>query len=173
MKIINRNNKINKDNFCYVKKNTTVLNEKDNNKLEANLIRMKETKYNFIIQNFNSDEKVLTSRSLKKNYKFNENEALVYNNNNTDEKVPSKGRIVYTKPLKYTSTSKTKTINNNFIKQNLNRKKYSLNNSIESLNNIENNFSTNYSKKPLHLKKVIKNNFNYILKTEKEKSCKK
>ena len=169
MKIINRNNKINKDNFCYVKKNTTVLNEKDNNKLETNLIRMKETKYNFIIQNFNSDEKVLTSRSLKKNYKFNENEALVYNNNNTDEKVPSKGRIVYTKPLKYTSTSKTKTINNNFIKQNLNRKKYSLNNSIESLNNIENNFSTNYSKKPLHLKKVIKNNFNYILKTEKRK----
>jgi hypothetical protein len=66
MKVINRNNKINKDNFCYVKKNTTILNEKDNNKLETNLIRMNETKYNFIIQNFNSDEKVLTSRSLKK-----------------------------------------------------------------------------------------------------------
>ena len=81
MKVINRNNKINKDNFCYVKKNTTILNEKDNNKLETNLIRMNETKYNFIIQNFNSDEKVLTSRSLKKNYKFNENEAIIYNTN--------------------------------------------------------------------------------------------
>jgi len=166
MKIINRNNKINNDNFCYVKKNTTILNEKDNNKLEANLIKMTETKYNFIIQNFNSDEKVLTSRSLKKNYKFNENDDLIYNTN-TEEKVPSKGRIVYTKPLKYTSTSKTKTINNNFTKQNLNRKKYSLNNSIESFNNVENNFSVNYSKKPLHLKKIIKNNFNYILKTDK------
>ena len=165
MTIINRNNKI-KNNFCYVKKNTTILNEKDNNKIEANLIRMNETKYNFIIQNFNSDEKVRTSRSLKKNYKYNENEVLIYNNN-TEEKVPSKGRIVYTKPLKYTSTSKTKTINNNFTKQNLNRKKYSLNNSIESFNNIEKNFSINYNKKPLHLKKIIKSNFNYILKTEK------
>ena len=165
LKIINRNNKINNDNFCYVRKNTTIINEKDNNKLEANLIRMNETKYNFIIQNFNTDEKVLTSRSLKKNYKFNENEALIYNNN-TEEKVPSKGRIVYAKPIKYTSSSKTKTINN-FNKRTLNRKKYSLNNSIESFNNIENNFSINRTKKPLHLKKIIKNSFNYILKTEK------
>ena len=167
--IIKKNNQSIHDNFCYIKKNNVVLNDRKIIKLREN----NSMKYKYNIQNLNTKEGYLTSRPLGK--MKTKSDEFICTHIETEKNISTEKRL-YIKPIQINSISNYST-NNKLIKENYDKKRYSQNLILSNINlnnfnetNTKEDSKTYNIKKSIYLRNYLIHNSNTTINKSKYKN---